>query len=102
MSVVDRPHLLEGHPGKFSIRDDESLRDEEIQNRNAFVRGVFLLPRAGLHLVEARPHYDFYILAADAPRGAAAVHRGVAAAEDDDALSDLGGVAEGDRGQPVD
>ena len=35
-------------------------------------------------------------------RGAAAVHRGVAAAEHDDALADLRGVAEGHRGQPVD
>ena len=35
-------------------------------------------------------------------RAAAAVHRGVAAAEDDDALADLGDVAERDRRQPVD
>src|SRR5205807_1821807 len=42
------------------------------------------------------------VLAAETARGAAAVHRGVAAAEDDHALADLVDVAEGDRGQPVD
>jgi hypothetical protein len=35
-------------------------------------------------------------------RRAAAVHRGVAAAEHDDALADLVDVAEGHRRQPVD
>jgi hypothetical protein len=41
-------------------------------------------------------------LAAQAPRRAAAVHRGVAAAEHDDALRDLRRMAESDVGQPVD
>ncbi len=43
-----------------------------------------------------------HVLAAEPARGAAAVHRGVAAAEHDDALADLGDVAERDGRQPVD
>ena len=35
-------------------------------------------------------------------RGAAAIHRGVAATEHDDAAADFGGVSEGDAGKPVD
>ena len=45
---------------------------------------------------------DLHVLAAEAARGAAAVHRGVAAAEHDHALADLVDVAEGDAGEPVD
>ena len=44
----------------------------------------------------------FTSLAAEPAGGAAAIHRGVAAAEHDDALADLGDVAERDGGQPVD
>ncbi len=45
---------------------------------------------------------DLDVLAAEPARGAAAIHRGVAAAEHDDALADLVDVAERDAGQPVD
>ena len=45
---------------------------------------------------------DLHVLAAEPARGAAAIHRGVAAAEHDDALADLVDVAERDAGQPVD
>ena len=45
---------------------------------------------------------DLHVLAAEAARGAAAIHGGVAAAEHDHALADLVDVAERDRGQPVD
>src|SRR4029079_11873530 len=69
---------------------------------DALVRGVFLFPGARLHLVEARAHDDLDVVAADAPRGAAAVPGGGAAAQHDDPLADLRGVAEGNRGEPVD
>ena len=64
--------------------------------------GVFLLPRARLHLVEARAHDHLHVFPAQAARGAAAVHRGIAAPEHDDPAADLRGVAERHRGQPVD
>ena len=57
---------------------------------------------ARLHLLEAGSDDHLHVLAAEAARGAAAVHRGIAAAEHDDALADLGDVAERHRGEPVD
>ena len=63
---------------------------------------VFLFPGAGLHLLEARADDDLDLLAAEAARGAAAVHGGVAATQDDDPPADLLDVAEGDAGEPVD
>ena len=71
-------------------------------DRDPFVRGILLLPRRGLHLVEARAHDDVHVFAAEALRAAAAVHRGVAAAQHDDALADLRRVAERHAGEPVD
>src|SRR5205085_187319 len=58
--------------------------------------------RRRLHLLEAGAHDDLHVLAAEPARGAAAIHRGVAAAQLDDALADLGDVAERDAGEPVD
>ena len=55
-----------------------------------------------LHLLVAGAHDHLDVLAAEAARGAAAIHRGVAAAEHDDALVDRGDVAERDVRQPVD
>jgi len=52
----------------------------------------FLLPRRRLHLLEAGAHDHLDVLAAETAGGAAAIHRGVAAAEHDDALADLVGV----------
>ncbi len=66
------------------------------------MHGVLLFPGGRLHLLEAGAHDDFDVLAAEPARGAAAIHRGIAAAEHDDALADLVDVAERDAGQPVD
>src|SRR5262249_845546 len=55
-----------------------------------------------LHFLEARAHDDLDIFAAEAARGAAAVHGRIATAEHDDALADLVDVTEGDRREPVD
>ena len=49
-----------------------------------------------------RAHDDLHVLAAQAARGAAAIHRRVAAAQHDHALADLVDVAERDARQPVD
>src|SRR6185312_10064697 len=68
----------------------------------ALVLRVFLLPRRGLHLLEAGAHDHVDLLATEAAGRAAAVHRGVAAAEHDDAAADLRDVAEGHARQPVD
>src|SRR3954451_17902815 len=95
-------HLLEGDAGELAGLMGEFLRHEEIVDRDAFMHGILLFPRARLHLLEAGAHDHLHVLAAEAARGAAAVHRGIAAAEHDDALADLGDVAERDRREPVD
>jgi hypothetical protein len=66
------------------------------------VHRVFFFPGTGFHLLEAGADDDLDVLAAKAARRAAAVHGGVAAAEDDHPLADRSGVAESDAGQPVD
>src|SRR5205807_5560905 len=70
--------------------------------RDVLVLGVLLLPGRRLHLLEAGADDDLHVLAAEPARGAAAVHGGVAAAEHDHALADLGDVPERDAGEPVD
>src|SRR3546814_591656 len=91
----------EGHAGEPAAGVDEGFGHAEIEDRDAFVHRVLLLPRAGLHLVEAGAHQHLDVAAAEPARGAAAVHRGIAAAEHQHALADLRHVAEVDVGQPV-
>ena len=95
-------HLLEGHAGELAVLVREFLGHEEVEDRDVLVDRVFLLPGRGLHFLEARADDHLHVFAAEAARRAAAVHRGVAAAEHDDALADLVDVAERDAGQPVD
>src|SRR5205823_6556081 len=76
--------------------------DEKIEDRNALVLRVLLLPGRGLHFLETGAHDDGDLFAAEAARGAAAIHRRVAATQHDDAAADLVDVAERDGGQPVD
>ena len=58
----------------------------------------------GEAFISSKPgaHDDFHVFAAEALRRAAAVHRGVAAAQDDHALADLFDVPERDAREPVD
>ena len=97
LGVVFGLHLLEHHAGQLAVVVGEFLRHQEIEDRDVLVHGVLLFPGRRLHLLEAGAHDHLDVLAAEAARGAAAVHRGVAAAEHDDALADLGDVAERDR-----
>src|SRR3546814_4530083 len=68
-------HALEGHAGEPAAGVDEGFGHAEIEDRDAFVHRVLLLPRAGLHLVEAGAHQHLDVAAAKPARGAAAVHR---------------------------
>src|SRR6266436_880491 len=95
-------HLFEDDAGEAAIIVGESFGYQEIEDRDAFVHRVLLLPWRGLHLFEAGTHHDGDLFAAEPARGTAAVHGGVAAAEHDDALADLVDVAERNAGQPVD
>ena len=102
LRVVLRGDLLERDARQPSGVVRDRLRHEEVVDRNALVRRVLLFPRRGLHLVEAGTHDDVHVLAAQALRAAAAVHRRVPAAEHDDPLADAGRVPERHARQPVD
>ena len=80
----------------------EFLRHQPVEDRDALVHRVLLFPGRGLHLLEAAAYDDRDLLAAETARRAAAIHRGVAAAEHDDAAADLVDMAERDAGEPVD
>ena len=102
LGVVFGLHLLEGDAGELAIVVGEGVRHHEIEDRNVLVQGVLLFPGARLHLLEAGTHDHLDVLAAETARGAAAVHRGIAAAKHDDALADLLDMAERHAGKPVD
>ena len=61
-----------GDAGEPALVVQERLRNEEVEDRDALVRRVFLLPRACLHLLESRAHDHLYVLAAETARRAAA------------------------------
>src|SRR5213594_421321 len=90
--VAHRLYFLESHAGEPAVVVLEGLGDEIVEDGNAFVLRVLFLPGRGLHLLEARAHDDLHVLAAEALRRPAAVHRGVAAAQHDHAPADLVGV----------
>src|SRR5438045_2017061 len=94
--------LLEHNTGQPARTVREFLGDEVVQDRDALVHRVLFLPGRGLHLLEAGAHDDLHIIPAEAPRGPAAIHGGVAAAEHDDAAADPGDVLEGNAGEPID
>src|SRR6267378_3292980 len=100
--VAHRLYFLESHAGELAVLVLEGVGDGVVEDGNALVLGVFFFPGRGFHLLEAGAHDDFHVLAAEALRGPAAVHGGIAAAQHDHALADPVGVAEGNGGQPVD
>jgi hypothetical protein len=51
--VEDRAYLLEGDAGEAAAVVGEGLGHQVVEDRDAFVHRVFLLPGAGLHLLEA-------------------------------------------------
>ncbi len=92
--VVFGLHLLEQHAGQLAVPVGELLGHQHVEDRDVLVHGVFLFPRRRLHLLEAGAHDDLHVLAAQPARGAAAVHRRIAATQHDDALADRADVAE--------
>src|SRR3984893_17099517 len=94
--------LLEQHPGQLAPFTGEFLRHQPVEDRDAFVHRVLFFPCRGLHFLEAAAYDDRDLLAAETARRAAAIHRGVAAAEHDNAAADLVDMAKRDAGEPVD
>jgi hypothetical protein len=103
LGVVLRAHLLEGHAGELAVlvaKTSFGTRKLRI-GMSSCIASSF---SHGDAFISSKPErtITFTLLAAEAARGAAAVHRGVAAAQHDHALADLVDVAEETRGQPVD
>ena len=99
--VAHRAHLLEGHADEFPVFVQERLRHAVVEDRDAFVHRVLLLH--GLAFISSKPERTttFTSRRRGRQRAAAAVHRGVAAAEHEHALADLVDVAEIHVRQPV-
>src|SRR5581483_1749687 len=95
-------HLLEAHAGKAALVDEELLGRVVVEDRDALMLGVLDLPGRSLHHPPRRADRDLHVHAAEAKPGPAAVHRRIAAADDDHALADRVHVLEGHRGEPID
>ena len=95
-------HLLEQHAGEPAVLDDERLGRAVDDDLDALLLGVLELPGRGLEEAARLARHDLHALRAETQDGAAAVHRGVADADDEHALADLLDVAEGDRLEPGD
>ena len=102
VDVFLRRNLLEHDAREFAVPVREFLWHEEVQDRDALVHGILLLPGRRLHLLEPGTDDHLDVLAAEPPGGPAAIHRRVAAPEHDDAPADPIDMPEGDAGQPVD
>src|SRR5581483_11312867 len=99
---ADLLHLLEAHAGKAALVDEELLGRVVVEDRDALMLGVLDLPGRSLHHPPRRADRDLHVHAAEAKPGPAAVHRRIAAADDDHALADRVHVLEGHRGEPID
>ena len=84
-----QPGALEDHAVHVAIRIGEDLdRRGEVLELHAFEPGLVLLLLVDDHLLRPAPVEDRRGLRAEAQRGSARVHRGVAATDDDDVLPD--------------
>jgi hypothetical protein len=98
--LVDRPDRLEHHGRETAAVHDELLGHQTVMNGDALAPNIVLLPGRRLHLGERRAGNDRHASAAQAPRRARTIHRGVAAADYHHALADAADVAEPDVGEP--
>jgi hypothetical protein len=89
-------------PFSSAVLDHETLRRAIDHDLHGFMLGVLEFPRRGLEELARLARHDLHILGAEAQRGAAAVHGGVADADDEHALADLVDVLERDGLEPGD
>src|SRR5215813_3631948 len=99
---ADLAHLLEADARQPAVLEHDLLGGMVVEDRHAFVLGILDLPRRGFHDPPRRAYRHFHVLAAEAQRGAAAIHGRVAATDHHHALADPADVLEGDAGQPID
>ncbi len=95
-------HAVESHPDETAVFDDEGLGRAVDHDLDAFLLGILELPFGGLEEAARLARHHLYLPGAEPQAGAAAVHRGVADTDDEDALADPVDVAEGHRLQPID
>ena len=94
--------LVELHPGQLAVLDDEADRLQVLEDLDLLFLGVLELPRRRLEVLPRLARDDLHVGGAEPLRRAAAVHRRVADADDQDALADRLDVAEVDRLEPLD
>ena len=101
-SVSTDWNLLELHPGQLAVLDDEADRLQVLEDVDAFFLGVLELPRRRLEVLARLARDDLDVGRAEPLGRAAAVHGGVADADDQHALADRVDVAEVNRLEPLD
>src|ERR1700676_2175038 len=94
--------FLEHHARQAPALGNERLRRMIDDDRDIFVLSVFKFPLGGLEELAWLARHDFDVLGAETQRAAAAVHRRVADADDQDPLADAIDMPEGDRFEPGD
>ena len=75
---------------------DKFLGHVVVNNRDVLGLRIFDFPGRGFHFRELGAHHDFHVFAAQPPRCAAAVHRGVTATQNQHAFADLMNVLKSD------
>ena len=93
---------LERHALELSALDDEGLRGVVDDDLDLLLLRVLQFPLGGLEEAARLARHDLDALRAEPERGAAAIHGGVADADDEHALADRVDVLEGDRLEPGD
>ena len=97
-----RRELVELHPGELAVLDDEADRREVLENLDLLFFRVLELPRRRLEVLARLARDHLHVGGAEALRRAAAIHRGVADADDQHALADRFDVPEVNRLEPLD
>src|SRR4051812_42865216 len=95
-------HLLEHHADELTVLDDERFGRMIDDDRDVLFFGVVELPFRRLEKAARFARHHFHVFAAEPQRGAAAIHGGVADADDEHVLTDGIDVPECDRLQPID
>src|SRR5580704_4238996 len=94
--------FLEHHAGELAALDDEGLRRVIDDDFDFFSLGVFEFPLGSLEELTRLARHDLDVFGAEPERAAAAIHGGIADADDQNPLADLVDVTEGDRFEPGD
>ena len=93
---------LERHAFQLSVLDDESLRRVVHDDLDVLLLRILELPLGGLEEAPGLARHHLHVLRAEPERRTAAIHGGVADADDQHALADLVDVLESDRFEPGD